>query len=149
MLKREGSATSWRQARYDLIRQLQRVNVLLKEGDRQALVPVGLTTTQVNLLRCLSDGPCDVRTVSQLASSLLCTPGNAARLVRRLGEAGLVATRCNDRDQRLVVVSPYRCEGKRLLRSARRRLAAASRRRLAALSECDVTMMIRLARDLA
>lgn len=131
-----------------LIQQLQQIYVLLEDGDRRALRPVGLTPTQFALLRCLDDGPEEELNVTQVAGSLLCTRGNVTRLVRRLQNAGLVSTRGNDRDQRLVYVflTP---DGRRRLRLARRSLDVADQRRLAHLAREDIRTMTRLAEELA
>lgn len=67
---------------------------------------------------------------------LLCTRGNATRLVQRLEEAGLVATRGDERDQRLVLVA-LTAEGESRLGRARTLLEETDARRLDGLSPAD------------
>lgn len=128
--------------------QLQQIHVLLEDGDRAALRPAQLTPTQFTLLSQVANGPDVGMTVTQLATSLLCTRGNAARLVRRLHETGLVATRGDDHDQRLVVVQ-LTPQGRRRLADARRRLSAAVARRFLLLTPRDFEQLARSADGLA
>ena len=127
----------------NLFRQLQEAFLLMEDGNRQALVPVGLTPTQFNMLQCLVEGPKQGMTISQLAQVLLCTRGNATRLVQRLTASGLVRTRSDEQDGRIVVVTTT-TEGKQLFRAADRRLRQASERRLAALPPRDQETLERL-----
>jgi len=71
--------------------------------------------------------------VTQLATALLCTRGNATRLVTRLSEAGMLVTRSDKQDQRLRLVglSPA---GRRRLRDASDRIEVATTKRLASLT---------------
>ncbi len=131
-----------------LIQRMQQIHVLLEDGDRRALRPVGLTPTQFTLLRCVDDGPDDGSSVTRLAEAMLCTRGNATRLVRRLQEQGLVGTRGDDHDQRLVRVD-LTDEGRRQLRRARASLDGAGERRLARLSPADLRTLARLTEELA
>ncbi|WP_448059258.1 MarR family winged helix-turn-helix transcriptional regulator [Cellulomonas hominis] len=130
---------------------LQQIHVLLEDGDRRALRPIGLTPTQFTLLRCVDegdDGSGDGSSITRLAEAMLCTRGNATRLVRRLQEQGLVSTRGDDRDQRLVRVA-LTDEGHGRLRQARAGLDVAAERRLAHLSPADLETLTRLTEELA
>lgn len=129
------------------IQRLHEIHLLLEDGDRLALRPVGLTPTQVNLLRSVDEAEGGEMTVTQLARTLLCTRGNAARLVRRLGDSDLVATRGDERDQRLVRVS-LTPEGRRRLAEARELLDAATERRVAALTPADARALERVSERL-
>jgi DNA-binding MarR family transcriptional regulator len=89
----------------ELYRLLQEASVVLDDGDRAALQDAGLTPTQFNLLRQLESGPDAAgHTITGLAERILCTRGNATRLVQRLAESGLVELRADRSDQRLVRV---------------------------------------------
>jgi DNA-binding MarR family transcriptional regulator len=96
----------------ELIRQLKRIYVLLDDSERRALGSVDVTPTQVGLLAAVSrrDGGLSV---TALASELLCTRGNATRLV---------ATAGHEQDQRLVLIRLTE-RGRRLLAQAREALA--------------------------
>lgn len=132
----------------ELIRQLQQIYVLLDAGDRLALRPIGLTPTQFNVLRSVDERSSDSPTITRLSESMLCTRGNATRLVRRLHDMGLVTTQGQARDQRLVFVSLTR-EGRRRLALAREVLDEAARRYLGNLPANDVRALTALTKDLA
>lgn len=125
----------------DLTETLQQIYVLLEEGNRQALRPSGLTSTQLSLLGHVARGPGVGLTVSEIAAAQLCTRGNAARLVRRLNEAGLVATHGDESDQRLVRVT-ITPEGGRRLACANDALREADRRRLTRLAPPQRTALL-------
>lgn len=114
--------------------QLQRIYVLLDDGDRRALRGAGVSPTQYTLLRHLAASPSDALTISRLAEVLLCTRGNATRLVRRLVEHGLVCTRGDESDLRVVLVT-LTGEGSRRLGIAERALDKTNQRRFGGLSE--------------
>ncbi|GAB77902.1 transcriptional regulator, MarR family [Austwickia chelonae] len=116
----------------DLARKLQRVYVLLDDGERRALTTQQVTTTQYAMLRTLADGPPEGLPVSRLAERMLCTRGNISRVVVRLENAGLVRTGSHGEDQRLVLVR-LTDQGHTALRRAREAVAAADRRRFAGL----------------
>jgi len=120
-------------SRSQLVRQLQQIFVLLDDGDRRALRATGLTPTQYSLLRAVDESPRRELTVSRLADVLLCTRGNAARLVRRLQDGGLVGTKEDPRDQRLRIVT-VTAEGRRRLTAAADELERADLRRLSRLT---------------
>ncbi|BCJ66326.1 MarR family transcriptional regulator [Polymorphospora rubra] len=149
----------------ELYQRLQRIYVLLDDGDRRALATVGLTPTHYNLLRLLEDDAPDAaphgtagavpgvptgggRSVSQLADLLLCTRGNITRLVRRLVEAGLVRTGSDPADQRLVAVS-LTALGRERLTAAHAVFATTNRQRFSHLSDDDTHRLYELAGDLA
>lgn len=132
----------------DFVRTLQQIYVLLDDGDRHALGSVGLTPTQYTLLRCIDESSERRLAVSRLAAVMLCTRGNATRLVKRLHAAGLVDTHPDDRDQRLVVVA-ITAEGTRRLRAARTQLDAANARRLRGLPPADLRTLAELTNRLA
>ena len=119
-----------------LVQQLQHLYVLLDDGDRRALRGADLTPTQYGVLRSLDAAPARELTVTRLAGVLLCTRGNATRLVQRLEEAGLVETRGDERDQRLVLVA-LTGEGESRLVRARALLEETDARRLDGLSAAD------------
>jgi MarR family transcriptional regulator, 2-MHQ and catechol-resistance regulon repressor len=85
--------------------RIQQIYVLLDDGDRRALRASGLTPTQYNLLSRLRARVDEGVTMSELAQLLLCTKGNATRLVQRLAQQGLVEVGGDAGDQRLVRVS--------------------------------------------
>lgn len=132
----------------ELVQQLQQIYVLLDDGDRRALRHAGLTPTQYTLLRCLDESAARELTISRLAEVMLCTRGNATRLVQRLEEAGLVGTRGEARDQRLVLVG-LTDEGEHRLGNARNQLDEANERRLRGMSPADLRSLTELARTLA
>ena len=116
--------------------RLREVAVLLDDGDRGAVREIGLTPAHVILLRLLEPDAADAagRTITNLAERMLCTRGNATRLVQRLVEAGLVVTRADPADQRLVRVH-LTAEGAERLAAARRRQADLDDRRFAELTD--------------
>jgi MarR family transcriptional regulator, 2-MHQ and catechol-resistance regulon repressor len=85
--------------------QIQQIYVLLDDGDRRALRTSGLTPTQYNLLSRLGERADKGVKVSELAQLLLCTKGNATRLVQRLAQQGLVEVGGDANDQRVVRVA--------------------------------------------
>jgi MarR family 2-MHQ and catechol resistance regulon transcriptional repressor len=131
----------------DLFQRLHELQVLVEDGDRHALAPLALTPTQYQALRSLDRGDRGGMTVTRIADALLCTRGNATRLVRRLIELGMVQTRSDDRDHRVVVVSATAL-GKRTYRSAAKRLEAAGARRLSGTPAKDRALLERLLDDL-
>jgi MarR family 2-MHQ and catechol resistance regulon transcriptional repressor len=130
-----------------LFQRIHELQVLIEDGDRQVLAPLAVTPTQYQALRSLDRGERGGMTVTKIADALLCTRGNATRLVRRLLELGLVQTRSDDRDHRIVVVSTTPL-GKRTYRSAAKRLEAAGSRRLSGTSAKDQALLERLLDDL-
>lgn len=130
------------------MRQLQQIFVLLDDGDRRALRRIGLTPTQYALLRAVDESPLRELTVSRLADVLLCTRGNAARLVRRLQDGGLTSTREDADDQRLRIVT-LTAEGRSRLKAAAAALRSADDRRLDALSAKDLRVLSELTERLA
>jgi MarR family 2-MHQ and catechol resistance regulon transcriptional repressor len=140
----------------ELVQQLQRIYVLLDDGERRALRGENLTPTQFTLLRCVDEDTTHALSISRLAEMMLCTRGNVTRLVRRLEVLGLVSTRGHDQDQRLVLVSLTSNGSKRLGRARRlldtvnaRRFHGMSPKELRALSELTDTVAEILAKDLA
>lgn len=129
----------------ELYHRLQKIYVLLDDGDRRALATVGLTPTHYNLLRLLDGGG---RSVTQLAELMLCTRGNITRLVRRLLDAGLVRTGSDPADQRVVWVFPTPL-GRDRLAAAHTVFTATNRRRFGSLPEEDVERLYELTGDLA
>lgn len=134
----------------ELYRRLQQIYVLLDDDDRRSLRALGLTPTQLNLMRLL-DAPgegAQGRTISRLAELLLCTRGNVTRLVQRLVEAGLVRTEPDRADQRLVKV--YLTDtGGQLLRVAQAHHGAANRLRFAGMTDEELRQLNELAGALA
>lgn len=122
-----------------LTRRIQELYVLIEDGHRRALQPVGLTPTQFNLLRAVAAGSREDMTVTRLASALLCSRGNATRLVARMTEMGLLTTRGDERDQRLRLVS-LSSAGRQRLREGAERVDVATRQRLASLAPDEVRM---------
>jgi len=128
----------------ELYDRLQQIYVLLDDGDRRALRSVGLTPTHFTLLRLLDPERETGRTITRLAELMLCTRGNATRLVRRLAEAGLVSTGSDRADQRLVKVFLTPAGADRLA-AARAYHGAANRLRFAGMPEADLRRMAELA----
>ncbi len=86
--------------------RLQKIHVLLDDGDRRSLDSMVMSTSQYNLLQHLYDRGSDKGvTVGELAIWLICTPSNATRMVQRLEQQGLVDLRRDLNDRRLVWVS--------------------------------------------
>ena len=131
----------------DLFQQLQELQVLVEDGNRRALARLDITPTQYQALRSLDRGPRGGMTVTQVADALLCTRGNATRLVRRLVDLGMVQTRSDEQDHRIVVVSQTTL-GKRTYRSADKVLQAAGARRLSSTSAKDRVLLEGLIGDL-
>lgn len=127
----------------ELVQRLQEIYVLLDDGDRRALRHVGLTPTQFALLRRIDESAGRELAVGRLADVMLCTRGNATRLVKRLEEGGLVRTHGDARDQRLVLVA-ITTEGERRLSSARTQLDAANARRLHGMPDRDLHALAEL-----
>ncbi|MEV6971129.1 MarR family winged helix-turn-helix transcriptional regulator [Hamadaea sp. NPDC051192] len=132
----------------ELYDRLQQVYVLLDDGDRRALRSVGLTPTHFTLLRLLDPARETGRTITRLAELMLCTRGNATRLVQRLTEAGLVTTGSDRGDQRLVQVYLTDAGADRLA-AASVYHAAANRLRFAGVPEADLRQLTELAGVLA
>ena len=128
----------------ELYDRLQQIYVLLDDGDRRALRSVGLTPTHFTVLRLLDPSRETGRTVTRLAELMLCTRGNATRLVQRLAEAGLVATRSDRSDHRLVQVFLTPAGADRLAAAAVYH-AAANRLRFAGLPADDLRRLTELA----
>ena len=124
----------------ELYQRLQQIYVLLDDGDRRALRTVGLTPTHFTLLRLLDPSGAEGRTVGRLAELMLCTRGNATRLVQRLTEAGLVRTAPDPGDQRLVKVF-LTATGTHRLDAAKACHAQANGRRFAGLSTEEVQQL--------
>lgn len=82
----------------------QKIFVLLDDGDRRALKQANLTGSQYNLLRILHNNSDPGLTITDIANQLLCTRGNATRMVRRLEKQALVQVTGDANDQRLVRV---------------------------------------------
>ena len=116
-----------------------RVGLLLDDGDRRILREAGLTPTQYNLLRFLDDAPSADGGVSiiRLSERLLCTRGNVTRLVRRLSAAGIVRTRPDPHDRRVVKVD-LTAKGARRLALARKLHLGANHERFADLPGRDL-----------
>ncbi len=146
-----------------LHQNLQRIYVLLDDGDRRALQGVGLSPSHHNLLRLLGgganhhagptdgagpdQGAGDGRSISELARVLLCTRGNVTRLVQRLAEAGLVSTGPGEADLRLVRVylTP---SGRDRLAAADAAIEEANRRRFSGLSATELAQLRELTSEL-
>lgn len=131
-----------------LYQRLQQIYVLLDDGDRRALREVGLTPTHFTLLGFLDPARREGRTVGKLAELMLCTRGNATRLVQRLTESGLVRTAPDPADQRLVLVF-LTDTGAQRLAAARRRHARTNAERFAGLSTKEVRQLEELTATLA
>ena len=85
--------------------RLQKIHVLLDDGDRRSLDTVVMSPSQYNLLQHLYDkGRDSGLTVGELANWLICTPSNATRMVQRLEQQGLVELHRDLNDRRLVWV---------------------------------------------
>lgn len=121
----------------ELYQRLQQIYVLLDDGDRRSLRTVGLTPTHFTLLGLLDPAGRDGRTVGRLAELMLCTRGNATRLVQRLAEAGLVRTAPDPADHRLVKVYLTDAGAERLA-AAQKAHARANAERFAGLSTKEV-----------
>lgn len=122
----------------EIVQQVQQIFVLLDDGTRRALKHVGLTPTQYQLMRVLGERGNGGLAVSRLAEALLCTRGNVTRLVQRMEEHGLVSTRGDEHDQRLVLVE-LTDEGSSRWRAARKHLKVYDERRFGRLSPDERT----------
>jgi DNA-binding MarR family transcriptional regulator len=107
---------------------LQKIYVLLDDGDRRVLRQAELTPTQYNLMQRLDGATNGGLTITELARLLLCTRGNVTRLVRRLEQQELVQVGGDANDQRLVRVL-LTLEGMERLQAARSAHTASIRRR--------------------
>lgn len=126
----------------ELYRLLQEAAVVLDDGDRAVLQDAGLTPTQFNLLRQLESGPNAAgHTITGLAERILCTRGNATRLVQRLADSGLVELRADRTDQRLVRVVMTKLGAQRLA-EAERAHARLNADRFRALSSDDLATLV-------
>jgi len=132
----------------ELYQRLQQIYVLLDDGDRRALAAVGLTPTQFTLLKFLDPAQREGRPVGRLAELMLCTRGNATRLVQRLAEAGLVRTAPDPADHRLVKVFLTGTGADRLA-AAQARHAQANAARFGGLSTKEVRQLGELTATLA
>jgi DNA-binding MarR family transcriptional regulator len=127
---------------------LQKLYVLLDDGDRRALRQVDLTPTQFNLLQRLGQDVEKGRTISELANLLLCTRGNVTRLVQRLEGQGLVRSGGDPHDHRLVRVA-MTPEGAARLETALRLHTRSVERRMGALEPATRHQLAELVRQLA
>lgn len=110
--------------------RLQKIHVLLDDGDRRSLDSMMMSPSQYNLLQHLYDRGSDKGlTVGELAIWLICTPSNATRMVQRLEQQGLVDLRRDLKDRRLVWVSLTEI-GRERFQQARLAHAASVARRL-------------------
>jgi DNA-binding MarR family transcriptional regulator len=126
----------------ELYRLLQEAAVVLDDGDRAVLQDAVLTPTQFNLLRQLESGPDAAgHTITGLAERILCTRGNATRLVQRLADSGLVELRADRADQRLVRVVMTKLGAQRLA-EAERAHARLNADRFRALSADDLATLV-------
>lgn len=134
------------------LQQVQRVYVTLEDHARQALRPVGLSPTQFNLLELLASAPREGLAISTIAERLLCSRGNASRLVARMADAGLVTTGGLSSDERLVLVQLSR-PGRKLHARGVEALAAMTAHDTSSLDgderELLTTLLGRVADDLA
>lgn len=76
-----------------------------REGDRllsAALEPIGLTTSQAEVLRVLYD--CAPLSLIELGERLVCETGSPSRLVNTLVEKKLVERKPSERDRRMVTL---------------------------------------------
>ena len=89
----------------DIYYNLQKIFVLLDDGDRRILRKFDLTPTQYNLIRNLGTDIETGLTITELADVLLCTRGNTTRLVKRLQQQKLIQIGKDANDQRLVRVA--------------------------------------------
>lgn len=83
---------------------LQKIHVLLDDGDRHALTPFSLSSTQYHALLHLHNAGEQGLTISGLAHKLICTTGNATRLVRRLEEQAFIHLTRDTADRRIIYV---------------------------------------------
>ncbi|MEM7335351.1 MAG: MarR family transcriptional regulator [Chloroflexota bacterium] len=81
-----------------------KIFVLLDDGDRRALKQANTTPSQFNLLRTLNEGDTQGLTITDISNRLLCTRGNATRMVQRLEKQKMVEIGNDPTDQRLVRV---------------------------------------------
>jgi DNA-binding MarR family transcriptional regulator len=111
---------------------VQKIHVLLDDGDRRALSGIELSTSQYHLLRHLALNDNRGLTVGDCAALLICTPSNATRMVRRLEEQGFLDLRGDKEDRRIVWVflSPA---GQQIYQQAALMHAESVERRMAAL----------------
>lgn len=124
---------------------VREASVLLDDGDRRAMREVGLTPAHYTIL-CLLDACPDKaagHTITRLAELMLCSRGNATRLVQRMAEAGLVESRSDPGDQRLVRVVLTESGAERLA-AARQAHAQLNAARMADLSDTDLVKLSRL-----
>jgi MarR family transcriptional regulator, 2-MHQ and catechol-resistance regulon repressor len=130
-----------------LYHRLQQIYVLLDDGDRRALRDMELTPTQYNLLQRLGTNVETGLTITELAEKLLCTRGNATRLVQRLDQQGLVRVGGDPADQRLVRVAltPH---GAERLAAARTAHTASIQRRMGNLEPAAQKKFVELTESL-
>lgn len=83
---------------------LQKIHVLLDDGDRHALTPFSLSSTQYHALLHLHNAGEQGLTISGLAQKLICTTGNATRLVRRLEDQAFIHLTRDTVDRRIIYV---------------------------------------------
>jgi DNA-binding MarR family transcriptional regulator len=116
----------------DIFYDLQKIFILLDDGDRRVLQQFDLTPTQYNLLKSLGTEVEIGKTITELADVLLCTRGNATRLVKRLQQSNFVQIGKDPNDQRLVRVA-LTPEGAARFTEARTAHWASIQRRIGAL----------------
>lgn len=130
-----------------LYHRLQQIYVLLDDGDRRALRDMELTPTQYNLLQRLGTNVETGLTITELADKLLCTRGNATRLVQRLDQQGLVRVGGDPADQRLVRVA-LTPRGAEQLAAARQAHNASIQRRIGNLEPAVQQKLVELTQSL-
>ena len=129
----------------ELAELLTRASWRLRNNERRALAPHGLTFAQARALRVLVDlGP---MRIGDLAAALEIVPRSATSRVDGLEEAGLVARSADPNDRRSIVVAPTE-QGRGLVArlTAERRASAATL--FAPLSPVDKAELLRLLGEL-
>lgn len=85
----------------EIYNRLQKIHVLLDDGDRRALTPLSLTSPQYQALSHLFQSGERGLTITELADKLICTRGNATRRVQVLETGELVRIDVDPSDLRL------------------------------------------------
>lgn len=131
----------------DIYNRLQKIHVQLDDGDRRTLVFFQLTSPQYQALLHLHTAGEEGLTVTKIADRLICTRGNATRLIRRLESQGLVQVQ-NDTDDRRAVRVTLTEEGENIFIIAHEAHLSSVKERFMALSDIDVHLLASLTKKL-
>jgi DNA-binding MarR family transcriptional regulator len=131
----------------DIYNRLQKIHVQLDDGDRRTLAYFQITSPQYHALKHLYESEPVGLTITETADRLICTRGNATRLMKRMESQNLVHLNGDENDRRIVRATLTE-EGRSLFLLAQDSHASSVKERFAALSDIDVNLLASLTKKL-